>query len=118
MVDRKQICKCGIDVGDLLNDITRLQGNLQRIRFAESPAYIPSFRGSVESIYNSIRKVEDSCAIDAREEQQYSIEALNKVSEMETNKNATKYYEKKDEILSSLNKIRSGTIEKVRDCSK
>ena len=45
---------------------------------------LKSYEESVDYIYGGIKNVESFCDIDAREGQQHSMDAFNKISEMTT----------------------------------
>ena len=117
MASRQEKCKCGEDVGSLLDNIRILEGNLRDIKIENSSTYIPAFEGSINSIYSNIRKVEDSCGIDAREEQNDCSIVSNKVNDMRFAKDQTKFDNIRGGILTDLSKIRYGTMEKVKRCS-
>ena len=89
----------------------------KRVKFGESPHILKSYEEDINYIYGGITNVESFCNIDAREEQQHSMDAFNKISEMTTTTNLTMFYHRKDEVLNDLSKIRSGTKEKIKGCS-
>lgn len=113
----QKICKCGNAVADLLDRIDGLSENMRRIKFGESSHVIKAYEESINYIYGGITNVESFCDIDTREEQQHSISAFNKVSEMATTKNLIMFRLRRDEALNDVSKIRSNIKEKVRRCS-
>jgi hypothetical protein len=118
MTDRQSVCKCGNAVADLLGRIDVFEGNLERIKFGESPHILRTYEESFNYVYGGITNVEAFCSIDAREEQQQSMNGFNKISEMTASKNSTMFDLRRNEVLSDLSKIRFGIKEKVRQCSK
>lgn len=116
--DRQRICKCGTDIADILNDIHILEGNIIRVNMEEIPSYTDAFKLSTNSIYKGIRKVEESCAIDARDQQNTSSTIDSKIGELQTAKDRIKFSEKKIGIFNDLSQIRYQITEKVRKCSK
>ncbi len=116
--DRQKVCKCGIDVADLLNDINILNGNVVRVTEEQLPTHMESFKLSINSIYSGIRKVEESCGIDASGQWHTSLETDNKIDELGTAKGRIGLSEKKIAIINDLSQIRYQVTEKVRKCSK
>lgn len=118
MSDRQKVCKCGIDVADLLNDIKILDGNMIRVNIEDIPTHMEAFKLSINSIYKNIRKVEESCGIDATSQWNTSLETDNKIDELPTVNDRIRFSKKKIDILSDLSQIRYQVTEKVRNCSK
>lgn len=114
----KEVCKCGNAIADVIGRIDTFAGSLERVRFGQSSTVLKIFEESVNVIHGGITNVETLCGIDAREEQQHSVNAFNKISEMATTKNLTIFRHRRDEVLDNLSKIRRGIKEKVRQCSK
>lgn len=113
----QKICKCGNAIADLLDRIDGFSENLGRVKFGESPYVLKAYEESVNYVYGDITNVESFCNIDAREEQQHSMNMFNKVSEMTTITNLIMFRLRRNEALNDLSKIRSGIKEKIRRCS-
>ena len=111
-------CKCGNAVADLLGRIDGFSENLGRVKFGESPHVLKSYEESVNYVYGGITNVESFCNIDAREEQQHSMDVFNKMSDMITATNLTMFRYRRNEILNDISKIRSGIKEKLIECSR
>lgn len=118
MTDRQNTCKCGTNVAEFLNDISILEGNLRIVTVEKSDIYIPAFKGSINSIYSNINKIEDDCSIDANKIKWGSSDVFNKIEKMETVKDSAKFDNIKSDILTDLSRIRYGVVQKVKDCSK
>lgn len=118
MTERQKICKCGNAVGDLLVRTSQLEELLKGVKIEKAPLHVSGFKESINYIYGGIRNIEDFCNVDAREEQQYSMEAFNRISEMEVTKDSNTFYENRNNTLRGLDKIKRGIMEKIRDCSK
>jgi len=118
LASRKKICKCGIDAIDLLNDIKIFDENIVKVDIEKLPTYMESFKLSTNSIYGGIRKVEESCEIDATNQWHTILETDNKVDELPTINERTRFGEKKLDILSDLSQIKYQITEKMRNCSK
>lgn len=116
MTDRQLVCKCGNSVADLLGRIDAFEGNLERIKFGAH--ILKAYEESVNYVYGGITNVEAFCNIDMREEQQRSMGAFNKISEMTATKNSTMFDIRRGEVLGDLSKIRFGVKEKIRQCSR
>lgn len=116
--NRNKICKCGIDAIDLLNNIKILDENMVKVDIEKLPTYMESFKLSTNSIYGGIRSVEESCEIDATNQWHTVLETDNKIDELPTIKERTRFGEKKLDILSDLSQIRYQITERVRSCSK
>lgn len=115
----QKVCKCGNATADLLGRIDALSGNLERTKLGEtSPHTIRSYEESVNYVYGGITNVESFCNIDTIEEQQYSMNAFHKISEMTTTMDLTMFRHRRDEALNDLSKIRSSIKEKIKECSK
>ena len=80
--DRQKVCKCGINVADLLNDIHILNENMIKVTTEQIPTHMESFKLSINSIYGGIRKVEESCGIDASVQWHTSLETDNKIDQL------------------------------------
>lgn len=113
----KEVCKCGNAVADVIGRIDTFARSLERVRLRESSPILKIYEESVNVVHGGITNVETLCGIDAREEQQYSMDAFNKISEMTTTKNLTMFRHRRDEVLDNLSKIRRGIKEKIRQCS-
>lgn len=113
----QKVCKCGNAVADVIGRIDTFARSLEKVRFGESSPVLKMYEESVNVVYGGITNVETLCGIDTREEQQHSIDAFNKISEMTTTKNLTMFRHRRDEVLNNLSKIRRGIKEKVRQCS-
>lgn len=96
---RQKICKCGINVAEFLNDISILEGNLREVKVEKSDIYIPALKGSINSIYSNINKIEDDCSIDAHDTKWAYSDIFNKIDKMETIKDPTKFNDIKPDIL-------------------
>ena len=118
MSDRNKICKCGNDVGNLINSIWVLGDNLKGTKLDDFAPRVDDIRESINFIYRNIGYVEDSCAIDARNEQEFSNSAFNKISSMETSKDMIKFHRDMDDVIKDLRKIQTGVMQKMRDCSR
>lgn len=116
--DRQKVCKCGINVADLLNDIHILNENMIRVDVGQLPTHIESFKLSINSIYGGIRKVEESCGIDASAQWHTSLETDNKIDQLKNVQDRLGLSNKKVDILGDLSQIRYQITEKVRKCSK
>ncbi len=116
--DRKKICKCGIDAIDLLNNIKILDENMVKVDIEKLPTHIESFKLSINSIYGGIRSIEESCGIDATNQWHIALETDNKIDELPTINERTRFGEKKLDILNDLSQIRYQITEKMRSCSK
>lgn len=116
--DRQKICKCGADVAEFLADTRILDGNLRMAKAENSAIYIPVFKSSINSIYSNINKIEDDCAIDARDVKWSHSDIFNKIEKMEAIKDSTKFDENRSDILKDLDRITYGVVQKVKDCSK
>ena len=115
---RQEICKCGTNVAEFLNDISIFEDNLKRVKEEESATFIPAFKSSVNSIYSNIGKIEDDCGIDTHGIRWSNSDIFNKIEKIEAIKDSTKFNEKKSDILSDLSRIRYGIVQKIKDCSK
>ena len=116
--DRNKICKCGINSIDLLNDIKTLDENMKNVDMEKLPIYMESFKLSINSIYKGIRKVEESCGIDATNQWHTTLQTDNKIDELSTIKDPIGFGEKKVGIFSDLSQIKYQITEKMRNCSK
>lgn len=117
-MSRQEICKCGTNIAEFLNNITILEGNLRIVKVEESATYIPAFKSSINSIYSNINKIEDSCGIDANKIKWSHADIFNKIEKLETTKDSTKFNEKKPDIFTHLSRIRYDVVQKIKDCSK
>jgi len=113
----QKICRCGNATIDLLDRIDGFSENLGRVKFGDSPLVIKAYEESVNHVYGGITNVESFCDIDTREEQQHSMSAFNKVSEMATTNDLTMFRFRRNEALNDISKIRFGIKEKIRQCS-
>lgn len=116
MTERQKICKCGNAVGDLLVRTSQLEESLKGVKIEKVPLHASGLKESIDYIYRDIGNIEDFCGVDTREEQQYSMEAFDRISEMEVTSNT--FYENRNNTLRDLDKIKHGIMEKVRECSK
>lgn len=113
----KDVCKCGNAVADVIGRIDTFARSLEKVRFGESSPVIKMYEESINIVYGGITNVEAFCGIDTKEEQQRSMGAFTKISEMSTAKNLTIFRNRRDEVLNDLSKIRHDMKEKVRLCS-
>lgn len=116
MSERQKICKCGDAVGNLLTRTYDLEGFLTTIKF--DPRQIPAHKESTNYIYGGINRVDQSCGVDTRLIQDYAMEMFGKLDVMETTKDRTKFYEKRNSILNDLSGIRRDTLQKIKDCTQ
>jgi len=114
----QKVCKCGNAVADTIGRIDTFARNLEKARFGESYPVLKMYEESVNVVYGGITNVEAFCGIDTKEEQQHSMDAFTKISEMATTKNLTMFRHRRDEVLNDMSKIRHDIKEKVRQCSK
>lgn len=113
----QKVCKCGNAVVDAIGRIDTFARNLEKARFGQSSPVLKMYEESVNVVYGGITNVDAFCGIDTKEEQQHSMYAFTKISEMATTKNLTMFRHRRDEVLDNLSKIRRGIKEKVRLCS-
>ncbi len=113
----QKVCKCGNAVADTIGRIDIFTRSLEKVRLRESSPILKIYEESVNVVYGGITNVEAFCGIDTKEEQQHSMDAFTKISEMATTKNLTMFRHRRDEVLNDMSKIRHGIKEKVRQCS-
>jgi len=116
--DRQKICRCGANVAEFLADTRILDGNLRMAKAENYAMYIPAFKGIINSIYSNINKIEDDCAIDARDIKWSRSDVFNKIEKIEAIKDPRKFDENRSDILRDLDRITYGVVQKVKDCSK
>jgi hypothetical protein len=116
--DRQKVCKCGANVAEFLSDIRILEMNLKIAKVENSEIYIPAFKSSINSIYSNINKIEDDCAIDARDKKWSHSDIFNKIEKFEAIKDPKKFNENRADIIQDLDRITYGVVQKVKDCSK